>query len=366
VLSPQDYASESEIESFNAAQPYPIVTIRHVPGALLEGAYRAVQLGRWIGRHRPTVIVASGSRSVLLAAARLRGRELPWVAVGHGTEFGPGLDDRNVLRWAFGQAAAVICVSEFTRRTMHEAGIRARAESVIHNGADPVRFHELGDPDARALRREMGLEGARILITVGNVTERKGQDLVVRALPAILRQEPGAHYIVAGLPSRGKELQELARDLGVLERVHLLGRVEAGRLTRLLNAADVFVMTSRNTTGGDVEGFGIAVVEAALCGLPAVVSGDTGLAEAVEDGVTGVVVPPEDPAATAAAILGLLGDDDGRAAMGRRARIRAEKEQTWTHCAALYAQTLARLCGEPFGDPRPPLSREKEAQRLVR
>jgi len=348
VLSPQDYASEDEIASFDAEQPFPVVRLRSVPGPPFEALYREAVLARWIGRHRPVVLVASGSRSVLLAAARWRGRGIPWVAIGHGTEFGGGGGASRLLRWAFEQATSVVCVSEFTRRRMREAGIRARDEAVIPNGADPSRFRRLGPEASLHARRELGLKDAdaRILITVGNVTERKGQDIVVRALPWILREEPRAHYLVAGLPTRGEELRELARELGVLDRVHLLGRVEPDRLTGMLNAADLFVMTSRNTSSGDVEGYGIAVVEAALCGLPSVVAGGSGLAEAVEDGETGVVVAPENPEATARGILGLLRDEAGRKAMGERARNRAEREKTWERCAARYSETLGRLCRE--------------------
>ena len=356
VLSPQDYASEDEIRSFDAAQPFPVVRLRPIPGPPLEAIYRSAVLGRWIARHRPEVLVASGSRSILLAAARYRGRGVPWVAIGHGTEFGPLAGSAGrLLRWAFGQATSVVCVSEFTRGRMHEAGIRPRDESVIPNGADPARFRRLSAEVSRAARRELGLEDARILMTVGNVTERKGQDIVVRALPAILREEPRAHYVVAGLPTRGDELRELARRLQVLDRVHLLGRVESERLPRLLNAADVFVMTSRTTASGDVEGYGIAAVEAALCGLPSVVAGGSGLAEAIDDGKTGLVVPPDDPAATARAVLCFLRDDAARKEAGERARLRAEHEQTWSRRAAQYAETLGRVCDAAGtnGPPRP-------------
>ncbi len=180
---------------------------------------------------------------------------------------------------------------------------------------------------------------------MGNVTERKGHDIVVRALPEILRRQPNTHYLVAGLPTRGRELEELAESLGVKDHVRLLGRVEADRLVRLLNAADVFVMTSRRTADGDVEGYGIAAVEAALCGLPSVVSGGSGLAEAVRDGETGLVVPAEDAPATAGAILSLLENEAERRAMGERARRRASAEQTWERCAARYDEALRSVAG---------------------
>ena len=355
VLTPQDYADDAEVRSFNASQPFEIVRLRRFPGPPFEAIYRTVILARWAARHRPHVLVASGSRSILLAAARWRHRAIPWVAIGHGTEFGPGGRlTRPLIRRAFGRATSVVCVSEFTRRRMREAGIHPRSEAVIPNGADSSLFRRLSFEDSLAMRRELGVgEEARLLITVGNVTERKGQDLVVRALPAILRAQPRTRYVVVGLPTRGDALLDLGRRLGVADRIHLLGRVDANRLTRLLNAADVFVMTSRTTASGDVEGYGIAVVEAALCGLPAVVAGGSGLAEAVDAGNTAVVVPPDDPDAIARAALTLLGDESARRVMGERARRRAEQEQTWSRCAARYAEMLEKVCRDwSAGPPR--------------
>ena len=161
-----------------------------------------------------------------------------------------------------------------------------------------------------------------------------------------MRFEPRAHYVVVGLPTRGEALLELARTLGVADRVHVLGRVGAERVPSLLNASDVFVMTSRATGEGDVEGYGIAAVEAGLCGLPSVVSGGSGLAEAVKDRETGLVVPPENPEATARAILSLLADEEARRAMGARAARRASEEQTWERCVARYDEAMRPLCAD--------------------
>ncbi len=344
VLTSQDYAMTEEIDRFNAAQPFSIARFRSIAATPLEALYREAVLSRWIREFRPAILLASGSRSVVLAACRWRGRGLPWIAIGHGTEFGPKRgSEARALRWAFGQASSVVCVSEFTRRGMREAGIRPRREAVIPNGADRERFRRLPPDEARAIRRDLGLEDARILITVGNVTERKGQDVVVRALPAVVRADPRTHYVVVGLPTRGEVLLELAKSLGVADRVHVLGRVGLDRVPKLLNAADVFVMTSRRTGDGDVEGYGIAAVEAALCGLPSVVAGGSGLAEAVADQETGIVVPPEDPEATARAVLSLLQNEEARRAMGERAARRALEHQTWEHCVARYDEVLRGL-----------------------
>jgi phosphatidylinositol alpha-1,6-mannosyltransferase len=180
---------------------------------------------------------------------------------------------------------------------------------------------------------------------VGNVTPRKGQDVVVRALPGILQVVPDARYVVAGLPTEGERLARLARECGVADRVHLTGRLDSEALTAALNAAEMFLLTSRRTAGGDVEGFGIAVVEAALCGRAAIVSRGSGLEEAIVDGETGLAVPPDDPRATAAAATALLSDPARLRRMGERARERALAEQTWDRRVDGYAAVLESIAG---------------------
>jgi len=183
------------------------------------------------------------------------------------------------------------------------------------------------------------------MLTVGNVTERKGQHVVIRALPYILREVPNVHYLIAGLPTMKEQFRALAAALGVADHVHFLGRVPQEDLPLLMNACDAFVMTSVNTPSGDVEGYGIAVVEAALCGKPAVVSDRTGLAEAVLDRVTGLVVPQNDPKQTAEALITLLTDEFLRQRLGAAAKQRALAEQTWSARAKAYDLVLRKyLC----------------------
>ncbi len=325
VLTNQDYASEAEVAAFNGAQPFEVVRLRRIAGPAFEAIYRSVELVRLLRSFRPHVLVASGSRAVMLAAARAAGRTIPLVAVGHGTEFGGrGWESRGV-RWAFRRSAAIVSVSEFTRSQMLRLGVVPRKDRVIPNGADPARFRVLPRTETVRAKAELGLPEAPLVVTVGNVTARKGQDVVVRALDAV----PDLHYAIVGMPTRGEEIRRLAAEIGVSERVHLLGRLDDARLVRLLNAADLFAMTSRHTADGDFEGYGIAVVEAALCALPAIVSDGSGLAEAIVHGQTGLCVPQEDPLATAAALRELLGDSARRREMGQAARRRAEAEQTW-------------------------------------
>jgi phosphatidylinositol alpha-1,6-mannosyltransferase len=211
---------------------------------------------------------------------------------------------------------------------------------VIQNAADHRRFVRLPESETMAFRKQAGFNGGPLLLTVGHVSERKGQEVVIRALPRILKTMPGAHYLMAGLPSMEPRLSRLAADLRVGDRVHFLGKVTDEEMVRWLNCCDIFLMTSRTTSAGDCEGFGIAVVEAALCGKPAVVSNSSGLVEAIRDGVTGLAVPEGDENATAEAVVSLISDPSRRLAMGEAARKRAETTQTWPACARLYDSVL--------------------------
>jgi glycosyltransferase involved in cell wall biosynthesis len=272
-----------------------------------------------------------------LLARRLR---VPWLAVGHGTEFlarAPLV--RRLNGWAIRRASAVVAVSDYTAGLIRELAAPRRMV-VIPNAADGERFR--AGLDTAEWRAELGLGQARVLLTIGNVTERKAQDVVIRALPRVLDEFPDLAYVIGGLPTRRAEFEQLAQTLGVAAHVHFLGMVADERLPQLYNLADLFVLVSRRAADGDVEGYGIVVQEAALCGRPAVVSKECGLEEAIQAGVTGVSVPPDDPQATAEAILELLRDDTRRQLMGKQAR-QVAQQATWAQRIAVYDAVLREL-----------------------
>ena len=354
VLTAQDYASSAEIDSFNQSQPFPVVRFPSLPTSPLKALQRWTVVRRWIREWKPDVVLATGERMVWVGAAACRNTGIPLVAIGHGTEFGlTSFWEKKLMRWSFGRAATIACVSEYTRKSMLDQGIHPQASCVIPNGADPGRFRVLPPESARRMRTQLGLPGAKLLLTVGNVTDRKGQEVVVRALPHILQECPDTHYLMCGLPTEKKKLTALATSLGVSAHLHFLGRVANDTLVELINTCDVFLMTSRRTASGDFEGYGIAVVEAALCGKPAVVSDSGGLPEVVLPGETGFIAPEGDEKATARAVLSLLSDPHRLQATGEAARQRAAREQTWAHRAREYDRVLRGVLGLARTVPEP-------------
>lgn len=330
VISPQDYASNEEIERFNQSRPFRITKLASGRGRLREVVSRFRILSREIQGGRVDILLASGMSAVLLAslAARIFGLRL--VVIGHGKEFGmQGLIQRTMLRWAYRRAEAIICVSYFTQALMQKMGLKPGISKVIQNGADHERFQVLSEELKRTYVQKFRLGYQPVLLTVGSVTDRKGQEIVIRALPEILKEFPDTHYLMAGLPFEKQKLEALSRELGVVDHVCFLGSVGNEDLVGYLNCCDLFVVTSRSTEDGDCEGFGIAVVEAALCGKPAVVSANSGLIEAIVPGKTGIAVPEGDADATAQAILSLLRDPGLRRAMGETAQTYSREQQTW-------------------------------------
>jgi phosphatidylinositol alpha-1,6-mannosyltransferase len=346
VVTPQDHAAPTDSIAFNSAQPFSVVGTGNGRARHTRALRRFLAVARTVTKLRPDLVIATGSASVRLAACVL-GRRRPWIAVGHGAEFGrEGSWTFAITKWAFARARLVATVSNYTAARMLESGVVPRRVAVVPNGADHTLFRPVGAETTRAFRERFGLGTGRLLLTVGSVTDRKGQDVVVQALSRLVR-EFDVRYVVVGVPLMVDRLRVLARRLGVGDRLHVLGAVDPSTLVAAYNACDVFVMVSRHVPDGDFEGFGIAVVEAALCGKPAVVTAGSGLVEAVAPGRTAFVVPEGDPDTTSDALARLLSDAGLREEMGRRARHRALSDQTWDHSVARYDRLLREvLCAD--------------------
>lgn len=338
VLTPQDYVTNEVRNAFNQHLPFEVTTLPERGDNRGWWQQRLKLIMATMRSFRPDILIASGRRALWTATAITQRYPVPMVIIGHGTEFlGHSRPARFMTTRALKRATAVVAVSNYTARLIQQLAAPARLV-VIPNWADGERFYTKA-PDG-GLAKELGLSGQCVLLTVGHVSERKAQDIVIRALPRVIARHHDVVYVMAGLPTRRDELQELADELGVGTHIRFAGSVPDERLADYYNLADLFVLVSRQTASGDVEGYGIVVQEAALCGKPAVVSQGFGLTEAIEDGVTGISVPAEDPDATAEAIIDLLTDQPRRLEMGRQAQIQAS-QGTWDQRIEAY-DTLLR------------------------
>jgi phosphatidylinositol alpha-1,6-mannosyltransferase len=180
-----------------------------------------------------------------------------------------------------------------------------------------------------------------VLLTVSRLVSRKGIDTVLLSLPALLEEFPNLCYQIGGKGPERESLEALANDLGVARAVRFLGFVPDEALPDLYRSASVFVMPTREEVeASSVEGFGIVYLEASASGLPVVAASSGGAVEAVRDGQTGLLVPPDDPARLAEALGTLLREPELCRRLGRNGRRWVETEMNWDRAAREIREAL--------------------------
>lgn len=191
--------------------------------------------------------------------------------------------------------------------------------------------------------------GKPLLLFCGRLIQRKGIDILLRALPAILR-ERDVDVVITGEGDRKKEWEELSTDLGLDDTVTFAGFVSNEELGRLYRECSLYVHPAIHDDKGDTEGLGVVLIEALANRKPVVASGVGGIVDVIIDGETGLLVPEKDPAALAAAVLRVLGDDTLARQLGDQGREHAMRVFDWNRCAAL---TLGVYRGDAAETPAP-------------
>ncbi|HEV7825725.1 MAG TPA: glycosyltransferase family 4 protein [Mycobacteriales bacterium] len=326
--------------AFDAAQPFEVV--RHPTSLMLpvpDVARRATDLVRTHGCD--TVWFGAAAPLGLLAPALRRAGAERVVAQTHGHEVGwaqlPGA--RRMLRRIARGADVVTYLGEYTRRRLAAAVDGLTDLRRLPPGVDTEVFRP--DVDGTEVRARLGLGDRPVVVCVSRLVPRKGQDVLIRALPEIRRRVPGAALLLVSGGPDAPRLQRLAVHAGVADDVVFTGSVPWEELPRYFAAGDVFAMPCRTRRRGlDVEGLGIVYLEASATGLP-VVAGDSGGApDAVREGETGYVVDGRSVEQVADRVARLLADPGLAARMGAAGRAWVEAEWRWDTLAARMGQLL--------------------------
>ncbi|CAL9593277.1 GDP-mannose-dependent alpha-(1-6)-phosphatidylinositol monomannoside mannosyltransferase [Actinosynnema sp. ALI-1.44] len=338
VYAPSWESPSGSHPEFDAAQPFPVV--RH-PGTLMlptpDVLKRASDIMRaerceavWFGAAAPLALLTPWLRKA--GAARV-------VASTHGHEVGWSMlpAARQSLRAIGSSVDVVTFVSRYTRSRFAAAFGPMAALEHLPSGVDTSVYAP--DPVARLeIRARYGLGDRPVVVCVSRLVPRKGQDVLVRALPEIRRLAPDAALLLVGGGPYRKSLERLASSVGVAEHVVFTGSVPWAELPAHYNAGDVFAMPCRTRGRGlDVEGLGIVYLEASATGLPVVAGRSGGAPETVRDGVTGAVVDGRAVATVAAEVGRLLADRELAAKMGEAGRDWVTREWRWDDLAARLA-----------------------------
>lgn len=253
---------------------------------------------------------------------------VPLVSTKHNDDPFRAGPFRYLERLLARRARRIVTITESLARFNEErVGIPRAKLVVVHYGLDTPPLRWADNPPLTLP------EGARILLALGRLVPQKGLDVAVRALPTVRRTHPDAVLVVAGEGPERHALEDLAAELDVAGALFLPGR--AGDVAALLERADLLVHPSR------WEGFGLVLLEAMLASTPVVATRVSSIPEIVIDGETGVLVPPEDAQALAAALVRVLDDPGSLGAAGRaRALEQFSADAMARKTAAVYADTI--------------------------
>ncbi|HSK46378.1 MAG TPA: glycosyltransferase family 4 protein, partial [Coriobacteriia bacterium] len=240
----------------------------------------------------------------------------------------------SYLRWATGASDRVVYVSRFCFDALEHRPFREPHDVVLHGGVmqDQIRAT---DEQIAALRRRLSVgDDDLMLFSLSRLAPEKRVDVVVRAFAMLPDLGRRAVLVIGGQGSESTALQELALRLGVADRVRFVGYLGPEKATYYA-ASDLFVFHSI------FETFGQVVAEAMMSGTPVVSVRAGALSEVVDDGVTGLLAEPSDPAALAAQMTRLMEDDDLRAAMGKAGRHRALTHFAWSDMSRKWQDVLS-------------------------
>jgi len=289
----------------------------------------------WFGAAAPLGLMAPALKraGVVRSLATTHGHEVWWAKT-------PG--SRQLLRRIGESVDSITYLGEYTRSRIADA-LSTRAISAMRQltpGVDEKHFHP--GIDATDLREKLGIGDRPVIVVVGRLVHRKGQDRLIDALPLIHKEIPRAALLICGEGPLRSDFENQAAKLHLIDDVFFTGRLSWEDLPRYLSVGDVFAMPSRNRLGGlEVEGLGIVYLEASACGLP-VIAGDSGGApDAVLEGETGFIVDGNSITDISSRAIQLLQDPDLRARMGARGRAWVEEKWRWDQIAEQHQALLA-------------------------
>ena len=258
--------------------------------------------------------------------------KIPFIILVHGTEFNAYFHrfawaDRYASKVVLKNASTIIVNSQTTKKLVEVHDFSTGRIHIVCPGADPANFKP--DDSESGIVDKLGLKNKKVLLSASRLVAKKNHKNVLKALPSVIKKIPNLVYLIIGKGEEEEKLIRLTRYLCLEKYVVFVGYVEPKDMALYYNICDVFVMPSK-TVDIDYESFGIVYAEANACGKPVIGGKSGGVEDAVIDGVTGLLVDPENIEEISGAILRLLTDQEYAKRLGENGRRRVEEELNWT------------------------------------
>jgi phosphatidylinositol alpha-1,6-mannosyltransferase len=323
---------------------YDIEVIRDRSKILLPTP-RVINICQRIIKERKITRVAFGAAAPLgiMARAMRRAGAQKIVALTHGHEvwWAKVPPFSFAIRYMSKEIDALTYLGSYTKDEISKA-LNKSDKSKLVQIAPGIDVDHFVPTDSSELRAELGLTDKSVIISVGRLVHRKGQDKLISALPQIRAAIPNVHLVLVGVGPYQNHLEKLAGKLEVADCITFIGRINYADLPKYICVGDLFAMPSRSRFFGlEVEGLGIVYLEASSCGLPVVGGKSGGAPDAVLVGETGVVVDGTNTFEIAEACIELLNNPELCALMGANGRAWIIENWRWEIWASKYAALLA-------------------------
>ena len=321
------------------------------PGLLAFFLYSLYRGSILLARHPEIRVIVGGSALVapvvFLLAKLFRRRS---VVLVHGLDlvYPSMLYHLFWLRW-LRHCDRVVANSLYTASLAERIKARKGTVHVIPPG---IYWDSFALPVEREEKKAMGLDGRKVLLFVGRLARRKGVgEFLQRSFARIVREVPEAYFLIVGEnPSHSlahhediaSEIRRVVRGMALESHVRMLGRLTDLELAKVYQISDLMVLPALSTKG-DVEGFGIVILEAAAAGRPTVATRVGGIPDAIEDGRSGILVDTEEYDHMSQAIVKLLRDDQARLAMGEYAQKRVRERFGWDSIIRRYEELFKSM-----------------------
>ncbi len=324
VIAPQSAKRDAEGNTW----PFIVLRVRPIFSPFYVFQY-IFFLERFLRAHPDAKILCSNwypwGLAVWLSPSRIRGKVTYYLSA-HGAEFlekNGSFLKRWLRRQVLKRAEGIFSVSRFTATKVQALLHKEGKIKIIPNGVNTEKFF----PIPQTITRNLPL-----LFTVCRLEPNKGVDTALKALAILAKKNRSFEYWIAGAGADLGRLEKMRDELGLSQQVRFLGVVSEAKLRELYSLCDIFLLLSREEEGR-VEGFGLVFLEAAACGKTAVATNVGGIPDAVIDGKTGLLVPPDNPEKSAEAIEYLLDHVEEREQMAQLAMNRVHTEMSWNSVA---------------------------------
>jgi phosphatidylinositol alpha-1,6-mannosyltransferase len=277
----------------------------------------------------------------LLAHSMKRSGIVRIVALTHGHEvWWAKVFPFNLLLRRIGTGVdSLTYLGEYTRQ-MISRPLTQSAKNAMIKIAPGIDTDHFSPRNSDNLRQSLQLSDKKVIVCVARLVHRKGQDKLIDAMPSILESISNAQLLIVGQGPYQSKLVKRVKKLGLEENVTFVGRINYEKLPEYICVGDLFAMPSRSRFGGlEVEGLGIAYLEASACGLPVIAGSSGGAPDAVVDGKSGEVVNGTDITEIAKTVIKFLRDPEGSQQMGQFGRNWVVEKWRWE----IWSQAFERL-----------------------